>query len=241
MEFPFRILADIDQITRALLFMIKNARRQLDIVSPYIQLRFSAKKRWKAFDDAISEAIRRDVKISFVSRERDANTTADAMKLLKEYRELGCNVFLVPDLHAKIYWNETIALVTSMNLYYGSTIKNREIGVIIDSPRDHDAIRKYIDELKASSMKTSIDGGRVSSKEPAPRGVKEASFKVTGKGTKFYRIKLEGKYPGTIMIDSVAEVLVKGNSYRCIATIQWRTVGTRRRVSLESISSIELV
>jgi phosphatidylserine/phosphatidylglycerophosphate/cardiolipin synthase-like enzyme len=239
MNLPYRVLVDIDQITRALLFMIKEAREELVIVSPYIQLQFSEKRRWKEFDAAIGTALNRGVKISFISRERDASTTKDAMNLLKEYRGMGCSVYLVPNLHAKIYWNETIALVTSMNLYYGSTIKNHEIGIIIDNVQDHDAIKKYIVELESASLKTSIDGGRVSSKHPAPTGLKKTFFKITGKGTKYYRIKLEGKYPGMIEACNVDVVLEKGFMYDCTARVNWRTVGSKKRVYLDAMTGIK--
>ena len=59
-------------------------------------------------------------------------------------------IFLVDDLHAKLYYNGKQALVTSMNLYQHSAEKNYEIGICFDDEANLDKIRSYLKFLRSS-------------------------------------------------------------------------------------------
>ena len=234
-----RIITDISKIEEQLLRVIEMAKQVLVIVSPYIQITASKSKRWTTLVKAIIDAVRRNVAVTFISRAQDAYNRDDIMKVLAQFREIGCSVFLLSNLHAKIYYNETIAFVSSMNLYLASTVKNHEIGVIIDDPSDLNTIRNYLEDLVSFNESKSVGGKRVVKTAKAPAGMKDTFFKITKKGREYYHARLEGKYPTRIPISAVDIPLEPGAIYTCKATVQWRTARSGRKKSyLSDITGI---
>jgi phosphatidylserine/phosphatidylglycerophosphate/cardiolipin synthase-like enzyme len=232
------VITRIDQITRAIIYLINQSREELVLVSPYLQLQFNKSNSWKEFEDAMNNALHRGVKVTFISRSTDEYNRKDAMHTLSDWRKKGCSVYLLEHLHAKIYYSESIAIVSSMNLYLGSTIKNYECAVVIDQPVEMDAIRFYIEEMKDASLKYSVEGSRVINEHPAPSGTDDTWFRVDSVGSKYAHVKLEGKYFTMIDIDQVTGTVEKGRSYNCHATVKWRTVRGKKRVYVENVTGL---
>lgn len=67
----------------------------------------------------------------------------------KKWIETFKNVHLigVENLHAKIYLNEKLCAISSMNFYEYSQINNYEIGVVIDLTREKESFQKIIEEI----------------------------------------------------------------------------------------------
>lgn len=118
------------EISGKILTLIEEAENELIIVSPYIKIR-----SWTRMVRALQKAVRNEVKITFVLRKN-----AEQKKLFY-IEELGIKVILIDDLHAKLYINDSSAIVTSHNLYYYSHINSLEIGHYTDN-------KKEIQELK---------------------------------------------------------------------------------------------
>ena len=234
-----RVITDIGEIDNALMHVITTAAQDLVLVSPYIQITASKSKRWTELVKAITEAVNRGVSVTFISRAQDAYNHDDIMKVLAQFRSMGCSVFLLSSLHAKIYYNDSAALVSSMNLYLASTVKNHEIGVIIDDPVELNVIREYLETLVSLNESKSVGGKRVVKTAKAPSGVKDTFFTVTKKGREYYHARLEGKYPTMIPVSSTALPLEPGASYTCRASVQWRTARSgRKRPYLAGMTSI---
>lgn len=70
----------------------------------------------------------------------------DLAKWLKSISNM--NLFLIKNLHSKIYVNEDSILITSMNLYEYSQINNHEIGVKLDRKIDSDEYRDTFKEIR---------------------------------------------------------------------------------------------
>jgi len=234
-----RILTAIDDIENALMHVIRVSKKSLVLVSPYIQITASKSKRWTELVKEITSAVGRGVSVTFIARAQDAYNHDDIMKVLVQFREMGCSVFLLSSLHAKIYYCESIALVSSMNLYLASTIKNHEIGVTIVDPGELNEIREYLMTLVGLNEAKSVGGKRVVKTTKAPSGLKDTFFKVTKKGREYYHARLEGKYPTRISISDVPAQLEPGTSYTCNAKVSWRTSRSGRRKSfLSDITSV---
>lgn len=233
------VLTRIDDIEDALICIIDGAENELVMTSPYVQLQVSKEKKWTGLFRAIREAVSRGVKVTFISRTMDAHNRTDAMKVLKPFRELGCSVFLVSNLHAKVYYNGKEALITSLNLYMGSTFENKEIAVTVKDDNELLKIRRYLASMVGNHDKKSVNGGRVVSRRKTPKGMKETWFKVTKKARKYYYIRLEGKYPGRTEIDGMDDNLTTGKSYDCKCKVNWRTMRGKKRVFLDSVSSVQ--
>ena len=112
-----RILID-DAVGNAVLDLIREAKEQVVLVSPYNRF-------WRHLKDAIHEALQRDVRVTVVYRQEKDN---DGNKILASWLlEKGGDVYEVEWLHAKIYLNESSLLVTSMNLLESSSKNSWEV------------------------------------------------------------------------------------------------------------------
>lgn len=235
---PQHVITRIDKIADAIIHVISISSKHVVLVSPYLQLEISGTKKWTEFNDAIYSALDRGVDVTFITRERDARNRDDAMTILKPYRENGCNVYCLERLHAKIYCCETMALISSMNLTLGSTIKNREIAVVVHGSTDLRSIEQYIGEMKDDYTRRSVRGSRVQSRVKAPDGLSTTWIKVTSRGTKNLHVRIEGKFPCTIAmtdIKSGIEVHSK-HSYDCKARIQWRRIRGTNKAFMDHVT-----
>ena len=95
------------------------------------------------------------MRILFITRAYENYREIPAKTVLKEFIEKGCELFLIPNLHAKIYCNESKVLITSMNMYLHSVLNNAEIGVLLDKENDVEVIREFIENLITTSQKIS--------------------------------------------------------------------------------------
>lgn len=111
--------------------IIKDILRQMGagdgaiLVTPYIRLDDKIR-------DVIEEACKRGVNIQFLVRKGAEREPRDS-RFLAEMNNI--EVFELPYLHAKIYWFESLAIISSMNLYDFSDRKSREIGVILNKQK----------------------------------------------------------------------------------------------------------
>jgi len=137
--------------------LIENSKEFLYLISPYIEFEIKDRDSYNKFKKAISLAIKNNIKINFISRLPDAYFKGDPKEILKQFTDKGCNLYLVPNLHSKIYCNESKALITSMNMYLHSVINNEEIGVKISRKhelKEFETLLYYIYKLKLKSDKS---------------------------------------------------------------------------------------
>ncbi|MDQ3048134.1 MAG: phospholipase D family protein [Bacteroidota bacterium] len=105
--------------------LIQNAKYQLVLVSPYIDLSSGIK------DSLLIQQKKKDLKVNVLFGKNDGNYTKSAKKGSLEFFmdfpdiEIRYN----ERLHAKFYQNDFHYIITSMNLYDFSLSKNIEIGV----------------------------------------------------------------------------------------------------------------
>lgn len=123
--------------------IIKKARKNVVLVSPYLQFSQNFYQRLK---DA--ETNRVDITIIYGKNELNAKET----ELLSNLKKL--NLFYFENLHAKCYFNESEMVITSMNMYEYSEKNNREMGVYISKQEDPeiyaDASQETISILNSS-------------------------------------------------------------------------------------------
>ena len=140
---PSRLFVD-DQVGSGILEVIRRASKWVILVSPYLDL-----ERWDHAQQAIVFAANKGVKIRVYVRENQKEKDsflADTEWLLS----LGAQVKLVPNLHAKVYANESMTLVSSMNLTSYSTGNSREIAIEVDGGI-YKELMAYIKLLDADS------------------------------------------------------------------------------------------
>ena len=131
-----KILKD-GEISSEILKIIREANKHIVIVSPY-------NKFWIHLKNEIKQATNRNIRVEFVCRKDQLEADKASIDWLLEQ---GVNVYAVERLHSKIYFNETDALITSMNLLETSVLNSKEIAVLIRDKALIEDTRKYADEL----------------------------------------------------------------------------------------------
>lgn len=117
-----------ESLEEAIYEIIWSAKNNLVIVSPYIKLDDYFKK---LFDKHVNNP---SVKIVILFGKNQGSVSKSFKKHDFDYfkKFLNISIIYVPELHAKYYANESMGLVTSMNLYDYSFKNNIEYGVCFD-------------------------------------------------------------------------------------------------------------
>lgn len=97
--------------------LLKNAKKKIVLITPYIKLHDKIKI-------ILKQQKSNGVEITIVFKE------AKNIKSLSEYAN---NLYVHKNLHAKCYFNESEAILTSLNLYEFSQINNREMGTYVST------------------------------------------------------------------------------------------------------------
>ncbi len=142
-------------ITSELENLIRDARKELYIISPYLKLSDHIKE---LLNDKEREKV--DVRIIFGKQEL-APTEMSYLENLKYVR-----LYFSKNLHAKCYLNETKMIIASMNLYEFSQQNNREMGILIDIENEED---KNVYEDAAKDIESIIHNSEDFSYVKAPQ------------------------------------------------------------------------
>lgn len=126
-------------VEKELLALIKNAKEELWLISPYATFaKLGFLKR------QIEEACNSGVAVSVVVRDQK-DQVEPAMSDLGKAMETGLELFCLQRLHAKIYWSEKEAILTSLNLVESSFDRSVEVGLYVPSGDLHTTIWAFIE------------------------------------------------------------------------------------------------
>ena len=116
-------------ITAELENLIRDAKKELYIISPYLKLSDHVKE---LLNDKEREKV--EVRIVFGKQE----LAPAEMSYLEELKYV--RLYFSKNLHAKCYLNESKMIISSMNLYEFSQQNNREMGILIDTANEEDKL-----------------------------------------------------------------------------------------------------
>ena len=151
--------------------IIKGAKKQLVLVSPYLQIARTLKLR-------IEDQDRMKIDIRVVYGKTDYEPADFAwLSGLQSVRVSFCKT-----LHAKCYMNEEMALITSMNLYEFSQLNNEEMGILV-SRREDPELYRDIDDNAQQILRQSVEKS-ASSQEPLSKGTKTTKAAPTDRRVK---------------------------------------------------------
>ena len=122
------------KIGNGIRYIIENAQTKCIVISPYLEI-----LEWKEMLDAIKNAVDRNVIIELYIRNRHNYFNKSVSMLI----DMGVNVFVVKNLHAKVYMNERNAIISSLNFVYYSYKHSHELGVFIGNGNIIADIIKY--------------------------------------------------------------------------------------------------
>ena len=134
---------DTTGVSDALSKLIKNAEDKLYLISPYLQINNQLKLK---IQDRIKFRI--DLIIIY-GKDEELKKENDWL-----FSEAGIKILFHKDLHAKCYFNEKEAIITSMNLYTFSQQNNVEMGIYVSKLEDKELygeIAKEVESIKRGS------------------------------------------------------------------------------------------
>ena len=108
----------------------EDARKHLVIICPYLKIN---EKLRRTIEVADKKGV--NLFVIYGKRELDEGT----MTWLKGLRH--SNIASIKDLHAKLYMNEEMAVISSMNLYEYSQVNNEELGVLCGKRQDRNEFK----------------------------------------------------------------------------------------------------
>ena len=133
--------------------IIDEADESLVLVSPYIKI-----NGWPKLTNRLKAAINSGLVVKVYVRDGQNNLNS-----IDELQQLGVTPCLIPNLHAKLYFNEKEAVTTSMNLLKSSDQYSLEIGHKVQNDEEYKDIvnyyKKYIApyEKNLSDFKTTLE------------------------------------------------------------------------------------
>lgn len=137
------------EISGAIMTLIEEAEKELFIVSPYNKI-----TNWRKLINTIEKAKSKGINISWYSRKNNVDNK-NAEEVISN---LNINPILVDNLHAKIYLNESCAIITSMNMHSSSDDNSIEIGYETQTKGEYEEVldffNKYIKNYVQQSDKS---------------------------------------------------------------------------------------
>lgn len=241
------LLTSTDSISGKIESIIKEAEDDLYIISPYIQLEKSENNQWDNIIKVLKFAYKEGATIYIVSRQSDEEVKDILLfdKLKESYNE-SVKILLVPNLHAKLYYNGESALITSMNMYFHSSLNNYEIGVQLSrkrTPDDMKKLKKYIsylidEAIEYKSKKERVLEKKLHDKQEKLEDHELIQFEVVSKGYKWIKVRTSDGYENKILIKDVPD-LEEQKHYSVKAKRKWLTNYYGYTVQLEKVHDIE--
>lgn len=230
-----------DSINGKIEEIITHAEHELIIVSPYIKLDNLDKLKKGLMDFCKNSG---DRKLIFLIRdeENEQNKALEAIKEFEDYSE----IYMVKNLHAKLYVNENTALLTSMNLYDYSSQHNHEIGAEFSKIKDteeYNKISKFINNLikDADSTEKHVPekkGNELrSSNESNQDGWRDERFIVISTGCKWVKVQNEKGYENKISIEKLPR-MNRGKIFTARVKQKWEYNGNRWWCVYEDVENV---
>jgi len=157
--------------------LINNSSDKLYLISPYLQLNNQLKLSLEDRHRFSIDIIIIYGKVSDINP--DDSTWLQSMP--------GIKLLFHKDLHAKCYFNEKEAIITSMNLYMFSQQNNVEMGIYVSKEKDEELyqqIASEVDRIKRGSEHRTISVQKVENKKSQKPKDKSAPKSRTEKSSK---------------------------------------------------------
>ena len=189
--------------------LINNANDKLYLISPYLQLNNQLKL---SLEDRHKFSI--DIIIIY-GKVSDINP--DDSSWLQSMP--GIKLLFHKDLHAKCYFNEKEAIITSMNLYMFSQQNNVEMGIYISKEKDEELYKQVateVDRIKRGSEHRTISVQKVEKVKTEPIKPTPPKEEIVTPTKSNY----DGKYLSATALSKETGISSKDLSYK-IEKLKW--------------------
>ena len=141
------------EIASSIMTMMDYAKEKVVIISPYNKV-----SGWQKLEKHIKRLIDNNLSIEWYIR---SGQDEESKKQISKY---GLNPIEIENLHAKIYFNEKYAIITSMNLHYYSDINSLDFAYMTETENEYKEIiqfyETYIKKIANKNSIISIDENR---------------------------------------------------------------------------------
>lgn len=142
------------EISAKIMTLIDEAEKELVIVSPYNKI-----VGWTKLINRIKKAQSQGVEISWYTRKNNVDKSNS-----EEVQTLGIEPILIDDLHAKVYFNEEYAILTSMNMSKISDEKSIDLGYITENKIEYDELyNAFLKHIKAKTIHNKTNAQTINS------------------------------------------------------------------------------
>jgi HKD family nuclease len=152
-------LTTTTNITGRIENIISQAKETVFLITPFLSF------VPQSIIDRVEDAIERGVKVVMINK---LGTSIHANEIAKLKKLKGMTILSHEHLHAKAYFNEHEAVVTSFNLSQGNEVKNVEFGIYFNKTDSEEMFNKLLNEsrmVQKQSKKVVVDPVSMSMKE----------------------------------------------------------------------------
>lgn len=126
------------EVTAKILSLIEDASNSLIIVSPYNAFINKDNIEWKKMIKQFEKAQSKGVNISYYARQGEHHKGLNALNI---------NPILIESLHAKLYINDSYAILSSMNLVYASDEQSIDFAIKTETVREYNEVLDYFNNF----------------------------------------------------------------------------------------------
>lgn len=124
--------------------LIEEADEMVVIVSPYFKV-----KTWYKMQHTLNDLKSKNIEVEIYVREGE-------YEAVREVHDAGFEPIMIPNLHTKLYLNEKIGIVSSMNLLHSSDTNSLDIALKTESDKEYNDLWEYY--LRYIKRASSHDG-----------------------------------------------------------------------------------
>lgn len=133
------------EIAGKIMTLFAEAKEFVIVISPYYKLNY-----WRKLNRIITDAKNKNISITFFVREGEYQS-------IQEIRNLGYEPIQIKNLHAKLYFNESEAVITSMNLNESSDANSLDIGLKTQTAEEYKSVFQFYEKYIAVKKEISAN------------------------------------------------------------------------------------
>ena len=219
------IVISASEIAGKIESIITMAKTDVYLISTFIQFDKQEGDQWTSIIRTIRKALKQGITVHVYARENDEKSGEFLKEKFAEFQGENIKLYLVKDLHAKLYYNKEEALISSMNMYLHSTKQNYEIGCVIKRREHEDEIEKidrFIGLLEGEPIQFDEDVKKYEeARKKVKKGeVKEVQFTVISTGYKWFKVETPEGFENKILISDAPD-LKEDKLYTAKAKLIW--------------------
>lgn len=127
------------QISGEIMTLIEEADERVILITPYFKVR-----NWYKLLNVMRSLSQRRIQVELYIRKGEIDSFNEAM-------DIGIKPFEIPNLHTKLYLNEKVGIVSSMNILHSSDTNSLDIALKTENPKEYRELIEYYERYIAQA------------------------------------------------------------------------------------------